>query len=51
MPPVLVAVADDPDHRPFLAVNQVGLKPAFLDAIDHVVDLCFRCVRKHVDDH
>src|ERR1700730_2047261 len=49
--PVLIAVAHDSDHRPLLAVDQVRLVPALLDASHHVMNFVLGCIRPHVDNH
>src|SRR5271156_1379028 len=39
------------DHGPFLPAAQMRLAPALLDSFHHVIDLLFRCIRRHVDNH
>src|SRR5580704_1619743 len=39
------------DHRPFLSAAQMRLAAALLDTFHHMIDLLFRCIRRHVDNH
>ena len=48
---MLFAFADDSDHGSLLPAAQMRLKTALLNAFHDVVDLLFRCVYGHVDNH
>ena len=45
------AATDRADHGAFGAADDVGLEAAFLDSLDHVLDLLLGGVRTHIHDH
>ena len=48
---MFVAFSYDSNHGSLLAAAQMRLKTALLNALHDVVNLLFRCVYIHVDDH
>jgi hypothetical protein len=46
-----IAIANDADHGPLLAANQVRFVAALLDALDDMVNVFVRCSTQHVENH
>ncbi len=48
---MLFACAHDANHGSFLSAAQMRIEAALLDAFHHMIDLLFRRIYSHIDDH
>jgi fatty acid desaturase len=48
---MLFAFAHDANHGSFLSAAQMRIEAALLYAFHYMIDLLFRCIYSHIDDH